>query len=894
MKMLNAKPIKQVLLQRWLAAFFLLAWVGTQTLSAQGNGETNAFAAGARLFNDHFYGTAEKAFADFAATYTNSSMRSSAILFQARARLNQTNIAGAIELLQKEKPDDSESVTPEFQFWLGEALFKKGEFKAAADSYAALNKSFPKSSFRLNAAENEAAAYAQLTNWAKVVALLGGTNGSFQSAVKEDPKNPLAMPGWLLLGKALYEQKQYAAGEQVVGGMATELMSAADKWRRLYLLTRLQLAGGKSNEALANTTNLMTLAPGSPESANSRFLQGEAFEKLGQWENAIQSYTNDLAKDFPVEVQREALARTMELRLQHSLIPDAIQQLENFIGQNPGGSSLDLAYLTLGELYLKVGNITPPISDATNYSQLAVSNLDRVIQDFPQSPLQGRARLDLGWCAWQEKKYAGAKTNFMEAIKRLPESEDQAVARFKLADALFYEGDYAGAATNYNLIWHLYGQREDLKNGLLKNLALFDQALFQAEQANLARGDQQAAAEAMGRIIAWYPDSYFSDRSMLVIGEAAGHQGDLEKARQTFSDLIQKFPRTPLAPEVEFAQARTYAMARDWKSALAVYDRWVTNHAQHPLLPQVEYARALATWKSGAETNALILFTNFVARFPDMTNLASLAQNWIGDYYFYHEDYQQADIAYQEVFGKYPTAGELPFQARLMAGRAAYARQGPNDYAAARERFTKLVSDTNVPPALMAESYFALGDTIFMQFLGEPTNTSYLVEAINSLRRITNGASTNTLAAQALGRMGDYYFTWADTLKLPPSAYTNASQAYEAVLLLPDVEVATWSQAQVGLGLVAERRGRTDEALAHYAQVLEVRRPCDPFWVKEAGANAARLREAAGQWPEAKLIYQRVAEVVPSLGPAMKKKMDTANANASKPPETAAPVKSAP
>ena len=879
----------------WLAilCFFVLSG---EFLHAQGNAETNAFAAGARLFNDHFYANAEKSFSDFAATYTNSNLRSSAILFQARSRLNQGNIPGAIELLQKEKPDDDEAIAPEFQFWVGEALFKKGDYQAAANSYAELNKAHPKSAFRLNAAGNEAAAYAKLKNWAKVTELLSNTNGDFVLATKEDAKNPLVMEGLLLLGQALYEQKQYAEGQRVVSGILTDTISSSDKWRRLYLLSRLQLTGGQSAEALGNATNLITLATSQQEISDSHFLHGEIFEKLEQWDNAIQAYAVNLAKDLPVEVQRRALAATMELRLRHNQTIPAIQMLESFIAQNPADSSLDLVRLTLGELYLKAYS-TITNDDATK--ALAVTNFDRVIQEYPASPLQGRARLDRGWCAWLDGKIAIAKTNFSEAAQRLSESEDQAVARFKLADAQFYEGDYASSSANYNLIVQQYGQREDLKNGLLKNLALFDQALFQSEQASLSRGDQQAAAEAMNHILAWYPDSFFSDRSMLVMGEASGRKGELEKARQMFADLLKKFPRSPLAPEVEYAVARTYAMAQDWPKATAIYDRWVVDHAQHPLLPQVEYARALATWKAGAETNALILFTNYVTRFPYVTQaggksitnrLVPLAQNWVGDYYFHHEDYQHADIAYQEVFGKYPTAGDLPYQAKLMAGRAAFAI----DFTKAQNYFTDLVRDTNTPPAIMAEGYFALGDTFFKQYQGDTNNAGYLDQAISALRKITNGAPTNALAASALGRIGDYYMQWAILLKRPVSDYTNAIQAYAAVTNLTDVDVATWSQAEVGLGMVEEQRGKSAEALNHYAMVLEVRRPCDPFWVVQAGVQAARLREAAGQWDEAVLIYKRVAEVVPAQALAMKSRIDKANDKATKPPETTAPVKSSP
>ena len=49
--------------------------------------------------------------------------------------------------------------------------------------------------------------------------------------------------------------------------------------------------------------------------------------------------------------------------------------------------------------------------------------------------------------------------------------------------------------------------------------------------------------------------------------------------------------------------------------------------------PQAEYYRAQATYQAGQKTNALTLFTNFVAQFPT-NDFAPLAQLWVADYYY--------------------------------------------------------------------------------------------------------------------------------------------------------------------------------------------------------------------------------------------------------------------
>ena len=103
----------------------------------------------------------------------------------------------------------------------------------------------------------------------------------------------------------------------------------------------------------------------------------------------------------------------------------------------------------------------------------------------------------------------------------------------------------------------------------------------------------------------------------------------------------------------------------------------------HPvdlLLPEVEFHLALAYDKAGMESNALAQFTNFVARFPS-NSLAPWAQNWVADFYYNQEDFQSAEKNYQMLYQKFRGAGDLAWQARLLAGKAALANQEVDDAA---------------------------------------------------------------------------------------------------------------------------------------------------------------------------------------------------------------------
>lgn len=878
---------RNALLWRWpvLLLFCGLLWPGA--LHASKSSEDKALATASALFEDHLYDMAETNLINFLAAYTNSPHRADAVLYLARCRFEQSNYDGAIRVLTADAPQAGR-LAGEYAFWTASARLANGDNARAADEFAGFIKNFPNSPRQLEAVFDLADARSKMEHWPEVMDLLQRPDGLFRQLAAADPKNSFVTRGLLLLGDALFAQGKYADGEAVVRGIDSSALAPEWQWRRQYLLCRLELAGGRATAALQDSTNLLDTASGPRHQAASRFLRGDILESLGRASDALDAYTNNFDSSLAPEDQRQALLKAVTLVLGQNQIPAAVQLLENYVAQRTNGAALDLARVSLAELDLKLhynpelGSNTAdlPLSEA-NPLPAALTNLDIVISNFSRSPLLPQAHLDRGWCYWALTNMPAARTDFQAAADTLPFSPDGAVARFKLADTQLYLHDYDTAITNYNLLLQQYANVESVTNGL------FDQALYQILQAALARGDINAAQTALRKILEWYPNSLFGDRGQLLMGESGRY--DYAMARRVFNELLVRSPQTPLLPEVEYAIARTYEQEGNWLEAIRSLDHWVTRHATNAprLLPLVEYSRALDFGKAGQETNALVLFTNFVARYSSTSNiLAAWAQNWVADYYFNLGDNESAEKNYQLLFQKFPNAGDLPYQARLMAGRAALARQGIDD---ARQYFLDLVNNSNAPAGLVEQGYFALGDTSFQLWQGNPTNGAYLVDATDAMTKLTNGAPTNALAVQALGRLGDYYMQWADRqweTNHKASVYSNAMQLYQVITNFPpdDVDMATRSEAEVALGRIAEQKAQTDQALAHYCKVLYDTDPdhSDPYWVEQAGIAAAGIYGRQEQWDRAIRVYRRVERAVPALRASLEKAILDAQTAANK------------
>src|SRR5207302_1955387 len=135
------------LVGRLILVLVLLSGTGLR-LGAANSAENRVFEAAANAFRGTFYDRAEAEFADFAQKFPQSTRLPEAILFQAEARLEQTNYAGAIELLSTHQ-DTAGTRADQYLFWLAETYFRKGDFRTAADSFAKMVKDFATSARRL-------------------------------------------------------------------------------------------------------------------------------------------------------------------------------------------------------------------------------------------------------------------------------------------------------------------------------------------------------------------------------------------------------------------------------------------------------------------------------------------------------------------------------------------------------------------------------------------------------------------------------------------------------------------------------------------------------------------------------------------------------------------------
>jgi TolA-binding protein len=854
---------------------FLIVFVSlTIPTFAQTTQESRAFDAAVRSFQLGTYERAQNELATFVEQFPASPKVPEALLIQAQSALRLKQLGAARDILTTNSARAGD-LADQYRYWLGETHIRATNYQAAADTFARLMMDFPTSPRLLEAAYGEALARFRLRQFSKVIELLSSPTSLFRRAAKARADDDLVTHGDLLLAESYLEQRQFKEATEFLSAISDDGFSPEFKWRHQYLVCRTLMLDRKFEAALAATTNLLTLAPASGEAefiAESIGLRARVLEQLGDLSAAADAYEQNLVTGTPQQRRRQALLKTVQLTLAQDKLGEAAQKLETFLLQNPEEKSTDFALLALGELYLKQQVTQKQI---TNNLQIAAGYFDRLITNQPPSQLRGQALLQRGWCYWLENKYAEAHGAFRAAVDSLGPAQEQAVARLKLGDCLFQLKDYTNAMAQYRLVATRYSDLPRVRETLV------ELAWHQLLRASLEARDFLSATEAIERILQDHPAGSVADYSLLLVAQNFSAAGKSSQARALLARFQEIFPQSTLVPEVELAMARALAEEEQFGAAIQKYEQWLARNTNHALVAKAQYNLARTHDRAGNDTNALITFTNFLARFPD-NELAPRAQMWAANFYYNVGDFLNAERNFQMLFQNTNWArNPLAYEARMMAGRSAFARQAYSD---AEGYFTNLVNDQACPADILVEAFFAYGDTLTFQASG--SRLQKFSEARESFSRIPQLFPTSPLAPAAWGRIGDCYLQLAVQ---DPKSYDSAAEAYRQAMKSTMVE--NRSQAEVGLGKVIEKQASLRpppnnksllvEARNHYLNVFngtnlgEEEKP-SAFWVKEAGFAAARLAEDQQEWQVAANIYERLSKLLPPVQDVVQKKLDRA------------------
>ena len=189
--------------------------------------------------------------------------------------------------------------------------------------------------------------------------------------------------------------------------------------------------------------------------------------------------------------------------------------------------------------------------------------LDRLEEEYPESPLMAEARLKRAEIHFQLKEFDDAGSEYERFLNLHPVHEKADFARFRIALAFFDQTlsiDRDQTATVQALEAFERFLKEYPKSALVPEarkkiavcrLRLAEQDLYIA-RFYLKTGAYQSSRGRLQRIWRLYPEVSWRDEVLYLLSETYRREGMIDEAKYVECQLYQMFPESPFIEKIQF------------------------------------------------------------------------------------------------------------------------------------------------------------------------------------------------------------------------------------------------------------------------------------------------------------------------------------------------------
>ncbi len=422
---------------------------------------------------------------------------------------NQKDYAGAASLFHKSAAKSKESALAlsarYFEARCLENLEKKEE---AADLYLQVVEAKNPNPFREDA--RMAAATILLGRGRKIDALR-----QYEALANETSKPALKAETTVRAGLIAYDLQQAEKGQnKAMLEKAVALLEKgrslgeAGKWRGIAQvgLLRLYYSTGKYAEVLAEYKQNQANIP---EDVRPEMLLvvANSQRQLGHDKEAETLYAEIVSKYPNREEAKDARYQRL-INIYNSDPTKLVSEVDAFLGSNPTAERADQARLLKAEAFYKDGKFSEA---APLYEELRASQL---------SPkLRAETAYKLGWCQVQMKNPPRVVEAFTYFLQAFPENSQAPVALVQRALAHQETRDSANAVADLNLLLKNYPAAKE------REAALQQKALLLGQQ-----DDGKGMSDAFRQLLQEFPKSPVAAQAQYYIGKAAFEAGDYKRA----------------------------------------------------------------------------------------------------------------------------------------------------------------------------------------------------------------------------------------------------------------------------------------------------------------------------------------------------------------------------
>ncbi|MBN1919370.1 MAG: tetratricopeptide repeat protein [Verrucomicrobia bacterium] len=667
-------------------------------------------------------------------------------------------------------PSSKADVLPTEPFERGVALFGKGLYAPAADSFAQYIAARPTGKYAARAALMLAESRLYLGRYTEAARALDWIEASRWSDRLE------ADVEYWRARLALETGDTSEAIKALTGFLAEHPRHALAQYARLSL-GQAQLAAGRPDEATAMFDAVITAAPKTsplpPAQAEALFLAA-----LGKGRCLVE-------RDKPDE------ARTLVLAAMEKLAAREAVRLEAFVvlGEASYRAKKYAEALEYFKRSYKEDFVFPWYPEALYgiawcHIELGAYDTARTVladavTDYPRDAVAPRLALSLAKLDLLEQHGDDAAKRLRALLEAEPPAPIAEEAAFLAGDALLTAGAVDDAAAEYDAYLKRYAQGRftskaqyglaiaRLRQGRTdEGLALLDtvgggedrvlgeQALRRLAQELFDAGRFQEAIERYSQLLGPDPPPAGADR--------------LQETIERYRKVLDRNPAPADADRLLFQLAWCYYKTASYDWAIALFGLVVEKCPKSDLADNAQYRIGGAFYRQGRPAAAIEAYEAFAKRFPE-SELADRAAYQLGLCRYNSGDYPAALLAYKQVVDKYPTSTLVP-RADYEIGWC-HTMLGKNDEAF--NHFTEYVKKY-ADSALAPEVVFWLGEHHY--------NRAEYAKALDRFEQVGADYAEHELAAAAL--------YWAGRSCLNLKQYEKAQERFAAVVAAARVDAA--------------------------------------------------------------------------------------------------------
>ncbi len=401
-----------------------------------------------------------------------------------------------------------------------------------------------------------------------------------------------------------YQLKEYEQvieeGNQLLHNFSHSLYEASVHYDRAWSYFELE----RYDEAIASFKQVLILAPRGSNADRSLFQIAESYDKLGQYEDALEYLDRLIARYDFAQMTEEEIIEMTTLKLK-GLVKETAREL------------VAKAHLKKGDIYARNSEVAKALA------AYAVIPAEYAVEPI----LVQNSYIRTAELVQKERGTTAAIAAYKDAIEKVEDKLFQARTQLTVALMLFDQQQYRKSAQEYEIYLNAYGDVAQ-RIGFDRYKVLFRIAQCHQEYGRQIRGADPASADE-----------------------------EIAKALEGYDQLLSQREDHVLIPDVLFNAGFANQILEKNEVARPLYQRLVDEYADHPAAPNGLLQLARIAYAASDLKRAEDLYKSFLNRFPD-SQLRHTTRMELGLTYKRLEDSDNAIAAYETVeegWDKWPT-----------------------------------------------------------------------------------------------------------------------------------------------------------------------------------------------------------------------------------------------